>query len=494
MDSCSLAHWRRGARAASSLAIGVVLGSLASTAGAHAPPLAARILSPGSPGCCGADEIVVTNRGLVFRNRETGAARLLCNEALRINTAELPNVAVLPDGGLLVASSSGLRRSHDQGCSWSDGADLQTSNTPALAAAPGDANTIFIASYGSDAPGLHVTRDAGATWSLVLATDPDDYVHSLLVTPADTATVYASVTSYAPDSAPVHALLRTRDGGAHWDRRALPLAETDYLAEIAASDPRDRDAIVLYTIASRPGLDPARLIVSQDGGDSFEAVLERPEIRGAGYGGKGDLWVAARDGLYRAPSALSAFERTSVATELGCVAEQAGTLLVCGHYAGLTAATTGVGASADSGQSFERWLDFTNVDAPVECPAESFTHYICARPWLDWQAEMLGGTGGSAPGAEDLALPPATAGGAAPSPPSPQRGNFVSSGSAPSEDPDASGGACALGPRSERRPPASYPAIVAAVLTALWLRWGRGPASGLREPAAPKTDRPVIAG
>jgi hypothetical protein len=469
----SLAQWGGGARVACSLAVGVVFGSLAVTARAHAPPLAARVLSPSSSAREG-EEVIVTNRGLVFRNQQTGAARLLCNEALHINTAELPNVAVLPDGGLLVASSSGLRLSHDRGCTWSDVANLQSTNTPALAAAPGDSKTIFIASYGSDAPGLWVTHDAGASWSLVLATDPDDYVHSLLVTPADTATVYASLTTYGPDSAPVHAILRSRDGGASWERRTLPLAETDYLAEIAGSDPRDRNALILYTIASRPGLDPARLIVSQDGGDTFASVLERSEIRGAGYGGMGELWVAARDGLYRATSAFSAFERTSVATELGCVAEQAGRLLVCGHYAGIASATTGVGVSADRGQSFESWLDFAQVGAPVECPAESFTHYICARPWLDWQAEMLGGSAASAAGTAGLPAPAAVAGGAVSAPPSTRGASSVSSGAALPEDPGASGGACALGALTKRRPPASHRALVAALLGALWLRRRRG--------------------
>ena len=90
-------------RAARALAL-TAAALVAVDAGAHAPPLASRVL----PMADGA-ELIVTNRGLVFREPATGAAELLCNEALRINTAELPHVAVTADGALLVATSSGLR-------------------------------------------------------------------------------------------------------------------------------------------------------------------------------------------------------------------------------------------------------------------------------------------------------------------------------------------------------------------------------------------------
>ncbi|HTV17848.1 MAG TPA: hypothetical protein VMG12_04235 [Polyangiaceae bacterium] len=372
----------------------MALGFLALPVRAHAPPLGARVLSPAG----GGDEVIITNRGLVFRDPASGASRLLCNEALRITTAELPNVALLGDGGLLVASSSGLRLSRDQGCTWSDVGQMETTNTPALAADPNDRNSVVVASYDSDAPGLRLTHDAGATWTTIYTTDDIDFVHSLLVSSVDSATIYATVASYAPGEPPVHSLLRTHDGGTSWQRTTLPLNEKDYLASVAAVSPTDPATLVVYTVANSPGLDPARVLVSHDSGDSFGVALERPEIRGAGYGPDGKLWVAARDGLYGADDDLTAFEQRSVASELGCVLERAGELLVCGHYAGLTAAS-GIGISADGGGSFDRWLDFENVDAAVACPAESLTSALCAQPWLDWEAEMSGLVPPTAPGA-----------------------------------------------------------------------------------------------
>jgi hypothetical protein len=429
-------------------AFGVALGLVTLPASAHAPPLGARVLSSDA----GGDEVIVTNRGLVFREPTTGVARLLCNEALRINTSELPNVARVGDGGLLVASSSGLRLSHDRGCSWSDVGQMATTSTPALAADPNDPDTVVIASYDSDAPGLRITRDGGASWSPLYATDEADYVHSLLIAAADSARLYATVTSYAPGVPPAHALLRTRDGGDSWQRIELPLTEKDYLARVAAVSPSDPEAIVLYTVANSPGLDAARLLVSRDGGDSFSVALERSEIRGAGYGGDGRLWVAAREGLFGASADLATFEQTSTASELGCVQERGGALFVCGHYAGIGTARSGIGVSADGGNSFERWLDFESVDAAVECPADSLTAALCAQPWRDWELELAGvlpytpgaygpvDAPGETPGATPGAVPEDVepAGDGMPEP-------------IPAGDPaagDALSATCALGPRA----------------------------------------------
>lgn len=391
----------------SGLAAGVSAGfmAFAPVASAHAPPLGARVLA----GPSGEDEVIVTNRGLVFHDPSTGESSLLCNEALRITTAEIPHVALLGEA-LLVATSSGLRISRDRGCTWQDVGGMQTTNTPALASAPDDPSTVYVASYAADRAGLLVTRDGGKTWTLAVETDAADYVHSLLVAGEGASHVYATLTVYAAAAPPAHQLLRSLDGGKSWQRRPLPLGDVDYAAQLAAADPRDPEALVLYTIANSPGLDSSRLLVSTDGGDSFTLALERPEIRDANHDAEGQLWVAARDGLYRARSNGAAFERVSDASELGCVGAHAGGgVLVCGHYAGVEVARSGVGVSRD-GQRFESLLDFDHVRAPVVCDPGTPTAALCAQPWRDWQVEMLGGAPGAASG------PNAATGSALPSP------------------------------------------------------------------------------
>lgn len=432
-----------------------MLAARAAPAHAHAPPLGARVLS--APGASG--EVIVTNRGLVFRDPGGGGGRLLCNEALRISTAELPNVALLGDGALLVASSSGLRISRDRGCTWSGVGDMEFTNTPALAADPNDADRVVIASYDSAAPGLRVTHDAGQTWAPLYATAEGEFIFSLAIA-ADSATLYATAATYAPGAAPAHSLLRSRDGGARWERVPLPLDERDYAARLGAVSPDDAATLALYSVANQPGLDGARLLVSHDAGETFQVALERPEIRGVGFGERGEFWVAARDGLYQGDE-RSGFTQTSAASELGCVLERAGALFVCGHYAGLTAGS-GVGVSRDGGQRFERWLDFQAVDAAVDCPAGSLTAALCAGPWLDWQLEMSGQVPGIAPGGALIgAVAPAAPAAAAPAVDEPA-GAEAPVGADSDAEPAA---ACALrsnAPGRGSREPSAWLAVIAA--------------------------------
>jgi hypothetical protein len=449
-----------GRRALLGPGLGIALAAFASSARAHAPPLAARVLVHPS----GGEDVIVTNRGLVFRDPRSGAARLLCNEALRLTTAEVPDVTFQADGALLVASSSGLRLSHDQGCSWADVGGMATTNTPALASPASDADTVIVASYAAERSGLLVTRDGGLEWAMAVPTSESDYVHSLLVASADPGHVYATLTRFEAAQAPAHALLRSVDGGRTWERRPLPIDERDYSALAAATDPDDPTRLALYTVANSPGLDDARLLVSSDAGDSFEVMLARPEIRGADYDAEGRLWVAARDGLYRGDAA--GFERVSAASELGCVRSLASGLLVCGHYAGVDAARSGVGISRDAGQSFEALLDFNRVESPVMCEDGSLTAALCAQPWLDWQAELLG-------------APPAARGpsGAAPLGDAPPAEDGAASDAEATTEPRelvpavATADGCGLSPA--RAPSSTLPALSSGLLLALMRRLGR---------------------
>lgn len=446
-------------------AVALALGALASPASAHAPPLGARVLA--SPG--GRDDVIVSNRGLVFRDGESGAARLLCNEALRVTTAELPNVVRLADGGLLVASSGGLRLTRDRGCSWADVGGMERSNIPALAAAPDDPSTIFVASYSADGSALRVTRDGGLTWSLALQTDASDYVHSLLVAQADPAHVYATLSRFAPSAPVAHALLRSKDGGRTWERRPLPLGEQEYAAMVATTDPDDPAALVLYSIANSPGLDDSRLLVSSDAGDGFEVALVVPELRGADHDAEGRLWAAARGGLYRALTPSAGFERVSAATELGCVSSAAGMLFVCGHYAGIEGGPAGVGVSLDGGSSFEPLLDFDSVTAPVACGSSSLTPALCAQPWRDWELELLApvapGSAAYGPGAAptDRTLPDVDVDAAVGDSAGPRDAMTASGREAPAASPS-----CGLQRGSPRA--AAGASLAAALAASLWRR------------------------
>lgn len=371
----------RAARWAAWLALGASLA--AGDAGAHAPPLGARVLLGGADG----DAVIVTNRGLVFRSSATGAGRLLCNEALLVTTSEIPKLAARADGGLLVGTSRGLRFTSDEGCTWLDVGGMQNANISALASDAADPRTAYVARYDGETPGVLVTHDEGASWSRLLVTGESEYVHSLLAPRA--GYLHATMTSY-DSQPPLHTLQTTSDGGRQWLPVSLPLSAAEYAAVVGAVDPGNPQRLALYTIANSPGLDPGRVLRSSDGGNSVELALELPEVRDVTYDRSGQLWVAARGGLYRSNPAGD-FSRVSAASELGCVDFAGDDLLVCGHYAGVEpgAARPGVGISKDAGLTFQALIEFGRVDAPVACDGGSATAELCEQPWRDWQVEML---------------------------------------------------------------------------------------------------------
>lgn len=371
----------RGARGASLVALLFAV----EPAQAHAPPLGARVL-----GNERGPQVVVTNRGLIFHEPATGTSRLLCNEALGVSTSELPSVALLEEGALLVGSSGGLKLSRDQGCTWQEVGPAPTGLNSAVARFPSDARSAIVASYDAEPPGLYRTVDAGATWTLAVATEPGDFVQSLLVAPAAEDHIYATVAQFGEMGPPSHWLLHSSDGGASWQRHPLPVTPDEAKAVAAASDPTDPEQLVLYTIANSPGLVDGRILHARNGGSTVEPAMEIPEIRDARYDAEGTLWIAARGGLYATPELQSPVEPVSEAYQLGCLAPSGGELLVCGHYAGEATSDFGVGRFNADTADFEPWLNFRSVGGLVECPEGSPTRVACAQPWVDWTSELQG--------------------------------------------------------------------------------------------------------
>jgi photosystem II stability/assembly factor-like uncharacterized protein len=356
----------------------------------HAPPLGSVLLSDAQ----GRPSLLVSNRGLLFRREAEQSWSLLCNEALRINTAELPNVVLLPDGEVLVGTTSGLQRTEDRGCSWldvdSDLGSLSALSTPALAADPTRPDTLYAFVYTPGEGGLRKSSDGGRSFELVYRTADEDYVDSLLVAASNPDWIYASGARFAAGQQREPFLLRSTDAGRSWLRSPLPLEAKEYRAPLLATDPARPEGVLIGTITATPKVDPARVLLSSDGGRSFAAIFQALEIASARYTQDGtSLLVADQQGLQLAEAPEFVFRSSSPASNLGCAFELGGELLVCGHYEGPASPRSGVGRSRDGGASFTTWLDFADVVAPVSCSGDSPTAALCTRPWQDWELEML---------------------------------------------------------------------------------------------------------
>jgi len=359
--------------------------ALSGLALAHAPPLGSALLSKAD----GQFSLLVSNRGLLFRTEPEQGWELLCNDALGINTAEVPNVVLLPDGGILVGTTAGLRRTDDRGCSWLDVDSPTALSAPALVADPTNAGTLYAFVYAPGAGGLRKSVDNGSSFRVLYRTADEDYIDSLLVASADPNWIYATGTQFAAGVAPSHFMLRSTDAGLNWLRIPLPLEAKEYRATLLASDPALPEDVLIGTITATPKVDPARILHSRDGGQSFSSIFQGLEIASARYTEDGArLLVGDEQGLHVSDTSSFAFRSTSAASNLGCAFETDGQVFVCGHYEGPASAHSGIGISVDGGASFTGWLDFADVVAPVSCPSDSATFSLCERPWQDWTLEM----------------------------------------------------------------------------------------------------------
>ncbi|HEU4581840.1 MAG TPA: hypothetical protein VFS67_26480 [Polyangiaceae bacterium] len=245
----------------------------------HAPPLGSALLSDAQ----GRPSLLVSNRGLLFRREAEQSWNLLCNEALGINTAELPNVVLLPDGEVLVGTTAGLRRSDDRGCSWldvdSDLGSLRALSTPALAADPTRPDTLYAFVYTPGEGGLRKSSDGGRSFELVYRTADEDYVDSLLVAASNPDWIYASGTRLAAGQQREQFLLRSTDAGRSWLRSPLPLEAKEYRASLLATDPARPEGVLIGTITATPKIDPGRVLLSSDGGQSFAPIFQGPGDR-----------------------------------------------------------------------------------------------------------------------------------------------------------------------------------------------------------------------
>jgi uncharacterized protein (TIGR03382 family) len=185
--------------------------------------------------------------------------------------------------------------------------------------------------------------------------------------------------------------MRSSDGGESWQEHALPLQANETDLELLAVSPNDPAFLLAKAQTEDQASMPERLLVSRDGGASFESPQLLHVITAVAWSADlKTIWLACDDGLYQSTDAAHSFTRVGEADLVSCVTWLDGELLACGWYNGLAAAMPGIGASRDQGQTFSRWMGLQQVLAPLACKAGDTTQNVCAPLWVDWQREILG--------------------------------------------------------------------------------------------------------
>lgn len=371
-----------------------MLMGVAARAFAHDPPEIRRLWwKPG-----GDEMVMLTNRGLIMGNVAQRSFTLMCNEAVGVGSSELPDLALLDDGRMLMASSAGLKRSDDRGCSWQGVDPFASALVPAMAQHPTEHATLYLAVFEKGNGGIRVSHDGGVSFETLLRVADNDFIQELVVAASNPALIYASGEVFDTGGKFKHYISRSADAGKSWERFELTVLDTEADVALLAVHPADPDQLLLKTIARNPATDRERLLISRDGGRSSTQVFDSEAIYDVSLGADHDtLWIGTSKGLWRSPDRGATFERVGGdQVLLSCVTEHAGELWACGYFG---QGANGISVSRDAGKSFESRMAFTDVASPVACEPGASTPMLCGSLWSDWQREILGGTSAGAGGA-----------------------------------------------------------------------------------------------
>ena len=367
----------------------------ASTAFAHAGPQVRMIHF----GATDADPaVLVANRGLFLGTPAEGAWRLMCNEALEVTTTERPDVVMLPGGRMLVPTTMGLLATDDHGCNWPAIAAFSTWSTTALAQHPTEPMRLYAATYAPGETALRESMDGGLTWQVLLKGADSEFYRYLQIARSDPKTIYVAKLNFGSMKFE-YFVSRSNDAGKTWQDQPVPVNEDESDLELLAVSPTDPKLLIAKGQAESPALMPERLLVSHDGGATFESPLSIHVISEAAFSADGKTaWLATDDGLFRSTDGAHSFARVGPADLVSCVVERDKQLYVCGWVLGVDAGNPGIGVSKDGGETFTNWMHLTDITQPVTCAPTASTSQVCAMPWVDWQRELLGPTGIVVPG------------------------------------------------------------------------------------------------
>ncbi|MET0341818.1 MAG: sialidase family protein [Polyangiales bacterium] len=336
------------------------------------------------------DTVIATSRGLVFGDPARRRWSLLCGGALGIPDETPYSLAVQPSGALLVASLEGLRRSDDDGCTWTPHPVFGDADITDLAQDAAQPARLHLAIFGGAQAGIHTSDDGGTTFRRRYAAGPDEYIGSLR---ARGSTLVATVAT--TEEVPRFFLLRSTDAGATWTRTALALGDQVLDVGVLALH---RDALLLrvFYFDQRTGDD---LLRSSDGGGTFASAGRFVGLADAAFSADGtSVFLATSEGLMRARTAEYAFARVGDAVSSSHVTVRGDEVLAGVAYPDGELVLPGIAKLAgDPSTPVVRLMTFDSVTTLHACAPPSPVACACEKAWLDWSIEFPKDAASAAP-------------------------------------------------------------------------------------------------
>ncbi len=344
------------------------------------------------------DHIVMRTTWTLLESHDGGASWFWrCAVAVGFErTTEDPPVVIASDGTTMVGIFDGLVRSDTDGCNFIPNPDADVDNLYLIDLIDGPEGPTV--SYGVTSPGDQpntVVRsgDDGTSWTVLGVPNTEVLLERVRVAPSDPSRIYVSGAIPARGGMPRRALFyRSDDGGETYTESQIALEGEERNVHVLAVDPTDPDRVLVRVVRLVTDLVPERLLISEDGGESWETAASLLEITGLTFSDDGSqVWVGGWDGAFLrsdAGGAAGTFVPVAGQEELRvrCLSYRPGEtpgdgeLWVCVDdliydYA--------LGRSVDGGSSIEPLWGLLDVRVDTGCPACSGVGGICPAFWAD---------------------------------------------------------------------------------------------------------------
>ncbi|HEY2513099.1 MAG TPA: hypothetical protein VGI39_19660 [Polyangiaceae bacterium] len=332
------------------------------------------VSQPGAPSHLAAR----TTFGLLLSNDGGSSWGWVCEALPGYRGGGDPPIAITASGALLVATASGLRRSSDRGCHWSEPASAPQSVVDFAVSTDGSDRVVALGStfepyFDGGTPRYHssllVSSDGGATWRLRTSIDPTLQVQTVETARTDPKRIYVSGFRSAPR---IGVLLVSSNDGATWVERDVPLDRAEPGLYIAAVDPADPDRVYLRT----GGVDGNRLLLAERGGLSMRVIVGREPLPAFAIDPAGGaIYVGGpATGVLRGSPPTFDFEKRSDFSPT-CLLDT-GAALWAGSFVGRGFILS---SSADRGATFVSRLETAAIH-PLACDDPQFAA-ACADEW-----------------------------------------------------------------------------------------------------------------
>ena len=306
-------------------------------------------------------------------------------------------------GAALVGMFEGLAVSPDEGCSWSTKIPTSIGDVVVRRDDPRGAFALTSAYQGTDDAGdlrytstIVATADDGATWApFGTPIDPLVFPETIDVS-ADGTSIYVSGETFLPGNGRQGVFLRSTDQGVHYAKSTIALEPLEAAPFIAAIDPTNPLRVYVRTSSAAPAgssgapTGACRLLVSDDGGQSFRTVLTSAgPLLGFALSPDGTKVYAGGpdDGVQVADSATLSFAKRS-SLPVQCLGASKAGLFACSD----DAVAFLLGVSTDDGATFSPVLRRRCVRGALACPAGTSTAQC--GPLVAGLAQLGVGTGG----------------------------------------------------------------------------------------------------